>query len=63
MERRKFKEPLMLKVLIFDIEQDKQIREHIIDFANREKRKWLSSVVVWATLNRKLVEVVNMEDD
>ena len=63
MERKKFKEPLILKVLIFDIELDKQIREHIVDFSVRDKRKWLSSVVVWATLNNKSVEVYNIEDD
>ena len=63
MERRKFREPLMLKILVFDIALDKQIREHVVDFSVGDKRKWLSGLVVWATKNNKSVEVLNVEDD
>lgn len=54
---------LMIKVLVFDIATGEQVRELIIDIKDREKRKWLPNLVIWATVNNKSVEMINIEDD
>lgn len=46
-----------VKVLVFEVATDIQIREHKIDFSDPRKRKWLSGLVVWATSNQKSVEI------
>lgn len=60
--RRKHK-PLYVKIMVFDIVADKQIRDLRVDIANGDKRKWLFDLVLWATLNGKSVEVLNEKDD
>jgi hypothetical protein len=46
-----------VKVLVFEVATDIQIREHKINFSDPRKRKWLSGLVVWATSNQKSIEI------
>lgn len=52
---------LMIKVIVFAGEI--VIREKIIDFYDLEKKKWLTSLIVWVTCNHYAMEIVNIEDD
>ena len=54
---------LRLKVLVFEIGSDVQIREHDVDFDKKENRLWLCNLIVWATMNRKEVQIYNIKDD
>lgn len=56
-------EPLRLKILVFDIETGRQIREHDVNYSKGENRDWLAGVFVWAANNKKSVEVFNVRDD
>lgn len=54
---------LNIKVLVFDIATDTQIREHELNYNNGEKRRWLAQLIVWACNNGKSVEILNVGDD
>ena len=53
---------LRLKVLVFEIGSDVQIREHDVDFDKKENRLWLCNLIVWASHNQKYVEISNFND-
>lgn len=55
--------PLYIKVMVFDIAEDKQIRDLRVDISNGDKRAWLFDLILWATLNGKSVEMLNEKDD
>jgi hypothetical protein len=55
--------PLMLLVRVFEADSDEQIRERRLDFANSNQKDWVYDLILWATLNGKVVEVVNEKDD
>lgn len=62
--RRKVKTPLIVKVLVFDIATDTQIREHPeVNFSIAKHRDWVNSLIVWAVCNGKSVEIVSPNDD
>ena len=54
---------LMLRVRVFDIETDTQIREHSLNYSSHESREWLKNLIVWAGFNKKSVELLNISDD
>lgn len=54
---------LRIKVLVFDIKSDKQIREHDVDFSKDANQTWLNNLLVWAFNNNKSVELFNIADD
>lgn len=62
-ESKHRRKELRIKVLVFDIKSDKQIREHDVDFSKGKNRDWLTGVLVWAFNNHKSVELFNIEDD
>jgi hypothetical protein len=55
--------PLNIKVRVFECKDDIEIRNWTVDIANNNKKDWLYDLVLWATLNGKVVEVVNIIDD
>ena len=57
------KPPLVLKVLVYDLASDKQIREHTIKLCREGKREWLVNLCVWAACNGKGVEILAIQDD
>lgn len=59
---RKLKQ-LRIKVLVYDIDTEEQIREHDVNFSDGDKRRWLSQLIVWAASNKKSVEIINYFDD
>jgi hypothetical protein len=61
--QRKHHKPLYLKVMVFEVKNDIQIRERRLDFANSNQKDWLYDLVLWATLNGKSVEIINEKDD
>ena len=62
--RRKVKNPLIVKVMVFDIATDSQIREHSeVNFSLAKHRDWVNNLIVWACCNGKSVEIVNSRDD
>ena len=59
--------PHFVRVLVFDIAQDQQIREHGINYSKLmidkdQKLKWLLDMILWATKNGKSVEIMSEED-
>lgn len=54
---------LGLKVLVFDLDTNEQIREITVRHFDSDKRKWLTDLVVWASLNHKSIEILSLQDD
>jgi hypothetical protein len=54
---KRHKKRNFIKVLVFDIVTNTQIREHKVDFSDGRKRKWLCGLIVWATSNQKSIEI------
>lgn len=56
--------PLNIRVRVFECSQDdKEIRNREIDIANNANKDWIYDLILWATLNGKAVEIVNVIDD
>jgi hypothetical protein len=51
--------PLFIKVKVFDIKTEEQIRDLRVDVANGDKKDWLFDLMLWATLNGKLIQISN----
>ena len=52
---------LRLKVLVFEIGDEAQIREHDVDFSKGKNRLWFCNLIVWACCNQKLVKIFKYE--
>jgi hypothetical protein len=55
--------PLKVVVRVYEADTDVQIRERRVDIANSNQKDWVYDLILWATLNGKVVEVVNERDD
>lgn len=59
---RDYVEVFALKVSVLDIKNnDKVIREEVIDYGNFEHRKWLGRVTYWACSNGYAVETIRAD--
>ena len=59
--RHKFK-ATYLRIRVFEITTQEQIRDLIVNIGADGKKDWLFDLVLWATLNNKLVQVSNKVD-
>ena len=48
-----------LRIRVFEIHNQEQIRDLIVNIGADGKKDWLFDLVLWATLNNKLVQVSN----
>lgn len=55
---------LPVKVLVFDIDKDKQVREHDIIFSKDRPNstEFLTRLMFWALNNRMAIELVHRDD-
>jgi hypothetical protein len=51
-----------LVVFVYDIKNDKVVREEKIDYSNYKHRQWLGRVTVWACQNHYSVETMAQSD-
>lgn len=61
-ERKKYK-ALVITLRVIDIKNDKVEAQFTKTIDGVERRNWISKTVVWATMNKKYVEIINHEDD
>ena len=54
---------LNIVVRAFDAKTEEQVRERKVNLTDYGQKDWLLSFILWATLNGKVVEVVNAKDD
>jgi hypothetical protein len=54
---------LMVRVLVYEVDSDEAIRDRVLDFNDHNMRYWVTKTVVWATLNHKSIEIINVLDD
>lgn len=62
-QREHQREPMPVRVLVYDLRTDETVREYVMNFNDPVKRKWLLRVQLWAFRDRKSVEILSMEDD
>lgn len=55
--------PVILRVIARKVDNDELVSEHICNFNKVERKKWLHSFIVWATLNKMTIEILNIDDD
>lgn len=57
-ERRyRKRKPHFIRILAFDIKQDKQVRDLKVDLSKDGKKDWLFDFMLWATCNGIAVEI------
>lgn len=54
---------LLIRVLVYEIDQENPVRDRVVDFNDHNMRHWLTNTTVWAMLNHKTIEIVNIKDD
>jgi hypothetical protein len=54
--------PLKIKIFVFDVKSQKQIREFEKDLGEFGVRKWLGNLCLWACNRNCSVEIVNVVD-
>lgn len=54
---------LTVKVIIYDTKTDEQENEYIRNIDSADRRKWLLSTVMWAIMNAKAIEIINVKDE
>lgn len=55
--------PLILRIRVCEIDTDKLVRTYHINFNRPDKKDWLHKTLVWAAMNKKYVEIINVVDD
>lgn len=56
------RKPPIVRVLVFDLSTDKQIRQKDMDLREDSKQEWLRRLIFWATCNNCSVEIINLND-
>lgn len=54
---------VVVVVRIIDPKTEKIESKQIKNIDGKDRRAWLTSVVMWAAMNGKIAEVINLEDD
>lgn len=54
---------LKVKIYAYDLNSNEAIRQHTIDLNSDLAQEWLRRFTVWAVLNKKSVEIINVRDD
>lgn len=52
-----------VKVIIFDAKTEQVEREWTKNIDAPDRRQWLLKTTIWAVMNGKAIEIVNIEDD
>lgn len=61
-EAKKF-DPLMVKMRVFDVKKDEEIRSRVFDYNDFELRKWYGKTVIWALMQGHAIELVQANAD
>lgn len=57
------RKPIVVRIVVWEVKADKIIRDFKVNLAASDKHRWLTRIVIWAMLNGKSVEIININDD
>lgn len=63
MDTKKTYKAVVAVVRIIDPVTEKTELKHIKTIDGKERREWLLKTIMWGIMNKKVVEIVNKEDD
>lgn len=63
MDNKKVYKAVVAVVRIIDPVTEKTELRHIKAMDSKERREWLLKTVMWCIMNKKIIEIVNQEDD
>lgn len=51
-------DPLIVKMRVYDVAKDEEIRSRTFDYNDFDLRKWYGKTVIWALMNGHAIELV-----